>query len=217
MLARERVGDHELRPQQPDAVDGHGRHLVGVVGDGEVDVEQRSRCLCRGAAARALATGTASGTAVVAGAVTSAPARTTPFAPSTVTTSPSRRTVVALRVPTMVGEMELAPHDRGMAGDATAVGHESGRATHRRDPVRVGHRRHQHLAPEEPGPVRRAVQDADRARGDAGRGAHPAHQHATHPVSLGRGGLPLEGGDRADCTIHTRPAASANSASWGDP
>ena len=80
----ERVGDHELRLQQPDAVDGHGRHLVGVVGDGEVDVEQRSRCLCRerqpGPGHRHRI-GNSGGCAV-----TSAPARTTPFAPSTVTT-----------------------------------------------------------------------------------------------------------------------------------
>jgi len=41
--------------------------------------------------------------AVVAGAGIAAPSSTTPFAPSTVTISPSRRTVVALRVATTVG------------------------------------------------------------------------------------------------------------------
>ena len=37
--AAERVGEHELGPQQADAVDGLGGDLLGVVGDGQVHVE----------------------------------------------------------------------------------------------------------------------------------------------------------------------------------
>ena len=33
------VGDHELGPQKAHAVDGQGRHLFGVVGEGQVDVD----------------------------------------------------------------------------------------------------------------------------------------------------------------------------------
>ena len=37
------VGYHELGPQEADAVDGEGGDLLGVLGDGEVDVEPRGR------------------------------------------------------------------------------------------------------------------------------------------------------------------------------
>ena len=35
----EGVGDHELRPQETDAVDVHRRHLLGVLGDSEIHVQ----------------------------------------------------------------------------------------------------------------------------------------------------------------------------------
>ena len=48
------VGDHELGPQQADAVHRQGRHLLGVLGEGEVDVDpggQRTRSASEPAAA----------------------------------------------------------------------------------------------------------------------------------------------------------------------
>ena len=95
----EGVRHHELGSQQADAVDRQRGHLLGVLGEGQVDVDLRRER--PGPPEPACA------------APSSRPARrrprpmapsvTVPWAPSTVTSSPSRSTVVAVRAPTTAG------------------------------------------------------------------------------------------------------------------
>ena len=137
------VGHHELGTQQPHAVDRQGGHLLGVLGEGQVDVDLRGeRHRGRRVRPRAGAAGTERGHR----RRPTAPSVTVPWAPSTVTSSPSRSTVVALRAPTTAGTPSsretmaawqvMPPPSVTMAAARRMVGTQSGLVM----------RRHQDLA-----------------------------------------------------------------------
>ena len=46
MHAAQSVHHHELGPEEPDAVDVHGGDFLGVLGDGEVDVQPGGEHRC---------------------------------------------------------------------------------------------------------------------------------------------------------------------------
>ena len=74
------------------------------------------------------------------------PRRPCPAAPSTVTSSPLRSSSVASRAPTMHGTPSSRLDDRGVTGDAAAVGDQRAGPPHGRHPVGRRHRRDEDLA-----------------------------------------------------------------------
>ena len=93
------------------------------------------------------------------------------------------------------GYAELARHDGSVAGHATAVSHQGRSAADGGHPVRAGHRRHQHLAPEQPASLLGRLQDPDRARRRSPGRGQPPDQHPGGACSRLVGSV--EGGDRA--------------------
>ena len=77
--------------------------------------------------------------------------RPLPVRPSTVTSCPVRKLVVALPVPTTQVQPKLARDDRRMTGHAAPVGDQSGRSAHGGHPVGTRHLGDQDLAVEEVG------------------------------------------------------------------
>ena len=135
------VADHELGAQEADPVDRLGGDALGFVGDREVDIQAgrdrlalpRARVPVRRWPARPCAAGRLR-------------RRLPSAAVDRSRSSPSRRTSVALRLPTMQGTPNSRTDDRRVARHASAVGDESGRAPQHRHPVGARHRRDQYFA-----------------------------------------------------------------------
>jgi hypothetical protein len=111
----ERIGDHELGAQQPDAVDRHRRDLFSPFGESEVDVELGG---CdRGvdlAGPFVIAVSPTRGAATPVMEPETVPRMTVPAEPSTVTTSPPEMVVVAPRAPPTARRARgwRSPHDK---------------------------------------------------------------------------------------------------------
>ena len=79
---------------------------------------------------------------------------------------------------------EFARDDGGVAGAATAVGHDGGRAFHHRLPVRVGHVGHQHIARLHLVHLRQVVHQAHRASADFLSDGPAFDQHRAFALEL---------------------------------
>ena len=203
--------------EQADAVDRQRRDLLGVLGDGQVDVEPGRRAASTGRRGRRCGGRRGRGSALAS----TAPSSTCPRAPSTVTSSPSRRVVVAVRVPDHARDAELAAHDRRVAGHPAAVGDQRGGAPHRRHPVGAGHRRDQDLARLQ---LRRAARGPCRTRtAPLARAGGRGQAHGRAPVRTRArcrlGARPARASVviGRDWTSYSLPSASAHSMSWGAP
>ncbi len=135
------VGDHELGPQQANAVHGEGGHLFGVLGEGQVDIDpggQRSgsaQSRCGGGGGRGHHCRRRHGS----------------FGHRAVATVDRDELAVAQYGRGVAGahdgrHSELARDDRGVAGHAPAIGDHRRRPAHGGHPVRAGHGRHEDLA-----------------------------------------------------------------------
>jgi hypothetical protein len=140
VLPAERVEDHELGAQQPDAVDRQGRDLLGALGHREVDVQAGGqRLVVRRRRGRGGDLDARRLRGHVAGE--HLPAAAVDRDDLAVAQRRGRRAGAD-----DAGDPQLAADDRGVAGHAARVGDDAGGAAHGRHPVGRRHRRDEHLA-----------------------------------------------------------------------
>ena len=172
---------------RPDAVDRQGGHLLGVLGEGQVDVDLRGeRTRAAGPAGCGARPRTDAATAGGHGAL-------------------GHRALGAVDGDELAvaqhgrgvagaddgGDAQLARDDGGVAGHAAAVGHDGGGPAHGGHPVGARHGRHQDLTGLQAVALVGRLQHPHHARGPARRGRQALHQQRA-PLGrrCGRGSPP---------------------------